>query len=119
MKFIVLALGLGLSFSSFGALSFNCPGETKFNDSEPRLSEKTVVFFSKTSICGIDTDFATSCQTALLQQGNHYNFSWRCDEAFGDLYFTTENGGYAEYRCNGDAVREEYSNRVFTGCKLN
>lgn len=105
---------------SIDTLSFTCTNGVHFDSSlplleDPALSQDPVL--SKSAVCGLPTQFNSSCGTNLIQQGNEYNFSWRCDGAFGDLYFTTQNGGYAEFRCMGEGVESKYANRIYQGCQ--
>jgi hypothetical protein len=110
-----------ISAGAIGALRFECKGGVHFDSVIPLLEEGVqakVVLLTSNEVCGQKADFASDCNANLIQQGDEYNFSWRCDEVFGDLYFTSENGGYAEFRCSGEKLAAMYQHRVYRNCSL-
>lgn len=121
-----------------GELHFQCVSHpdshttvtTYFTDQTPIFSQKTTVkdltgkivsevetsFFSSTSVCGIQTEFKTGCGTNIMTEGPDFNYSFRCDNAFGDLVFLKDSRA-AYFRCQGETVMPSYHDRTFENCE--
>jgi hypothetical protein len=120
-KFYLLAiLCCSVSFS-IETLKFECQENVYFDSAKPLFTDSelgSLPILSEHTVCGISASFSGTCRANLIHQGNEYNYSWRCDDAFGDLYFTSEHGGFAEFRCSGEKVSAKLENRTYQGCKL-
>lgn len=79
------------------------------------VSQTKKTFISPSEICSIPTQFKTGCNTHVMTEGNDFNYSFRCDDAFGDLVFL-ESSSYAQFRCQGETVPSYLNELTFENC---
>ena len=120
----LLLLGLGLSCVLFG-VQLECVRKgdgaatvLRFDSSVPALQEAGLSLLSLTEACGVGLSFSENCAGDLIEQEGQYNYSFRCDEVYGDLYFTGLQNGYAEFRCSGEKVKPKFAHLEYSQCRV-
>lgn len=94
--------------------------DLSFDSTAPTLTDGggSEILLNPKEVCGVPVDFKSNCQTDLIHQGDEFNYSFRCDEVYGDLYFTALNGGAVELRCFGDHIRPGTEDRFYHSCTV-
>ncbi len=125
-----LSFLLLFTFKPVHAIQFQCSrldsgtsAKIIFNSQEPSLTEavggaSALLLLDAKEACGQALDCKSNCIGNLIEQEGEYNYNFRCDAVFGDLYFTAKNGGAAQFRCFGEQVPGEYGDRIYRGCKV-
>lgn len=128
-KYLVALTFLLLYGSLLLAKTFQCQNEeqkkitlvAELDTAVPFLMEVSntgvkTLLIAKDELCGVRLNFSTACSSQHNKKSQYKEYSFRCDDLFGDFLYSEEQGSEIEFRCFGDSVPIAYQHKLYSQC---